>query len=358
MACPLRRPFIIKPIWEHASLGMDAGAVVDVRDAAELARDGWPIARPNRPCFAERFVEGREFNLSVLAGPTVPRSCRRPRSTSRPSPRASRGSSATGQVERESFEFHNTPRTFDFAPADRRLLDELAELARACWRLFGLRGYARVDFRVDAAGRPWILEINANPCLSPDAGFAAAVERAGIGFDRPSSGSSTMPSVNASITLQRSPSSPPYHLPLRVTPADRQAVGPSSSRPASSRRPKSTWPSSWSTSGSPRAGQRLLLRIRRGGRRASGLQLLRADRRHRGQLRPLLDRRRQGPGTRRHGPRADGRVRTPDPRAGGRRIYVETSSRGQYEPTRAFYERYGYRRKPCWKTSTPPATAR
>jgi D-alanine-D-alanine ligase len=56
-------------------------------------------------------------------------------------------------------------------------------LAVECWRLFGLAGYARVDFRCDEAGRPWILEINANPCLLPGAGFAAALERAGIGYD-------------------------------------------------------------------------------------------------------------------------------------------------------------------------------
>jgi hypothetical protein len=37
---------------------------------------------------------------------------------------------------------------------------------------------------VDAQGRPWILEINANPCLSPDAGFAAALARAGIDFTK------------------------------------------------------------------------------------------------------------------------------------------------------------------------------
>jgi D-alanine-D-alanine ligase len=61
-------------------------------------------------------------------------------------------------------------------------LAELGRLAKACWELFGLAGWARVDFRVDGAGRPFILEINANPCLAPDAGFARALERAGLSF--------------------------------------------------------------------------------------------------------------------------------------------------------------------------------
>ena len=83
----------------------------------------------------------------------------------------------------DCFEFQHTPRRFDFDPSDGPLLERLRGLARECWRLFGLRGWARVDFRVDAAGQPWILEVNANPCLSPDAGFAAALARASISFD-------------------------------------------------------------------------------------------------------------------------------------------------------------------------------
>jgi D-alanine-D-alanine ligase len=46
--------------------------------------------------------------------------------------------------------------------------------------VFALDGYARVDFRVDRTGQPYILEINANPCLAADAGFCAAAAEQGL----------------------------------------------------------------------------------------------------------------------------------------------------------------------------------
>ena len=82
--------------------------------------------------------------------------------------------------DESSFEYTRTPRCFDFPPEDASLLAELQRLSLRCWDVFGLRGYARVDFRVDADGRPWVLEVNTNPCLSPDAGFMAAAARAGL----------------------------------------------------------------------------------------------------------------------------------------------------------------------------------
>ena len=83
----------------------------------------------------------------------------------------------------DSFEYNNTPRSFHVQEHDRSLVEQLKRLALDCWQVFDLRGYVRVDFRVDRTGQPWILEVNANPCLSPDAGYAAALDEAGISYD-------------------------------------------------------------------------------------------------------------------------------------------------------------------------------
>ena len=138
-----------------------------------------------RPCFAEQFIEGREFNLGLLAGPDGPESLPPAEiDFSAFPPEKPRIVGHRAKWEADSFEYIHTPRHFDFPPSDVPLLDRLRDLARQCWTLFRLRGWARVDFRVDAAGEPWILEVNGNPCLSPDAGFAAALEQASIPFDK------------------------------------------------------------------------------------------------------------------------------------------------------------------------------
>jgi D-alanine-D-alanine ligase len=176
---------IIKAVWEHASVGIDQESLVSgdegnsVEERIRRQEAVW-----GRACFAEAFVEGREFNLSVLAsldGPQV-------------LPPAEIDFSAfpadklrivdyRAKWDEQSFEYHHTPRRFDFPESDRPLIDRLSELARKCWLVFGLRGYVRVDFRVDRDGQPWILEINTNPCISPDAGFAAALAQAGIPYE-------------------------------------------------------------------------------------------------------------------------------------------------------------------------------
>ncbi|GBD41599.1 D-alanine--D-alanine ligase [bacterium HR39] len=167
--------WILKPRFEDASVGIDEAAVVDApRVAAELARRG-------RAVFAERYVEGREFNLSLLEVDGRPRLLPPAEiDFSAFPPGMPRIVGYDAKWRPESFAYRNTPRVFLDPAREPELFNRLAAIALRCWRLFELSGYARIDLRVDAEGRPYVLEINANPSLAPDAGFLAAAARAGL----------------------------------------------------------------------------------------------------------------------------------------------------------------------------------
>lgn len=183
---PLEGQYIIKSVWEDASIGLDEDSIVFAKDVGHLRQE--MIARLGKlggDCFAEVFIEGREFNISLLAGENGPEVLppAEIRFDDYP-PGRNRVVGYRAKWDEDSFEYHHTPRCFDFSREDETLLRDLAELSRRCWGLFHLRGYARVDFRVDQAGIPWVLEINANPCLSPGSGFVAAAAQSGLEFNR------------------------------------------------------------------------------------------------------------------------------------------------------------------------------
>jgi len=175
-------PWIVKNAWEHASIGLDDASVAADEAALRRAITRRASSEGLSNLFLEEFVDGREFNLSVLgrrgAEPDVlPPAEIRFQGFREGQPRMV---GYRAKWDEASPEYGNTARTFEFPPEDAALLADLASVARRCWSLFGLRGHARVDFRVDARGTPWVLEVNANPCISPDAGFAAAAARASL----------------------------------------------------------------------------------------------------------------------------------------------------------------------------------
>ena len=181
---PLKGPYIIKSVWEHASVGLEESSVLSVKGSGHLLAE--MEKRRNQlggDCFAEQFIDGREFNLSLLAsreGPEV-----LPPAEMRFIDYPLGKWKVVGyraKWDEASFESMHTQRSFDFPKSERPLLQNLMDIARRCWHLFSLRGYARVDFRVDERNQPWVLEINANPCLSPDAGFVAAASQAGLSY--------------------------------------------------------------------------------------------------------------------------------------------------------------------------------
>jgi D-alanine-D-alanine ligase len=170
----------VKSVWEHASLGLDEDSVVSDGRAVSGV-----IARREREhggqWFAERFVPGRELNVAILAGeagPTVlPVAEIRFQGFPEGKPNIV---GYAAKWDPTSPEYAGTVRSF---AVEHALGAAAAKVALECWQLFELSGYARVDFRLDDGGRLWVLEINANPCLSPDAGFAAMLDAARIPFN-------------------------------------------------------------------------------------------------------------------------------------------------------------------------------
>jgi D-alanine-D-alanine ligase len=170
--------WIVKSVWEHASLGLDDDSIVDAARAARAIERR--RAEHGGEWFAERFVSGRELNVAMLAQRAGPRvlPVAEIRFDGFPAGKP-RIVGYAAKWHAASFEYRNTPRSFAVEP---ELARRVGRIALECWQLFDLDGYARVDFRIDERGEPWVLEVNANPCLSPDAGYAAALSEARIDY--------------------------------------------------------------------------------------------------------------------------------------------------------------------------------
>ena len=171
--------YIIKPIWEDGSLGITADSVFTANQHSEsklkqLSDSHW---------FIEEYIDGREFNISIIDKDGYPEVMPvaeivfmgydewRPKIID-----------YKAKWDEGSFEFDNTVRKFADEKAEPVLMKNLRQAAIDCWSLFKLKGYARVDMRVDSANNIYVIEVNANPCIHPNSGFIAATEAAGYGF--------------------------------------------------------------------------------------------------------------------------------------------------------------------------------
>jgi D-alanine-D-alanine ligase len=172
--------YIAKPVWEDASVGITDDSIVKGDQHSVRA---FLDRHPEMAYFFEEFIEGREFNISVLGGIDGPRVLPMAEIVFDQYPEGKpKIVGYEAKWAEDSFEYHHTVRGFGVEQSDPELAGKLKKLCIDSWNLFRLKGYARIDFRVDDRDRPWILEINANPCLSPDAGFYAASCEAGYSF--------------------------------------------------------------------------------------------------------------------------------------------------------------------------------
>jgi D-alanine-D-alanine ligase len=174
---------VVKAVWEHGSLGLDETSVVHCADAPRAV-----AARAlclNTEHFAEAYIEGREFHIALLERiwgvevlPTVEILFRELEI------HAPKIYSYDSKWTPDSAAYIGTLRRFGLEQDEPKLAKTLKQLALACWTLFGFSGYARVDFRVDPNGTPFIIDVNPNPYLTPDTEDVAAAAKAGLSYNQ------------------------------------------------------------------------------------------------------------------------------------------------------------------------------
>lgn len=173
-------PLIVKPSREDASVGIDDYSVVyTVNDLRKRVR--FIHSEYDQPALAEEYIDGRELNVAILGNtPAV----------ALPISEIDFSGLSDGMHRIVSYEakwIHGTVAyegTKGVCPAALPSAVEarVRETALRCYQLIGCRDYARVDFRLTKDGVPYVLEINPNPDISDDAGFARSARASGYTF--------------------------------------------------------------------------------------------------------------------------------------------------------------------------------
>jgi D-alanine-D-alanine ligase len=177
----LRYPLIAKPAYEDGSLGIDNDAFV--ADEKVLRRKVRSIHRSyGQPALVEEFIPGRELNVSVI-GNEKPEIL--PISeidfSSMPAGMPKICSYAAKWVEGSREFAHTQP----LCPADLKkdIRERVKAVALQSYRILECRDYARVDIRLSPRGVPYVLEVNANPDISPDSGMVRSAKTAGFSYE-------------------------------------------------------------------------------------------------------------------------------------------------------------------------------
>jgi len=172
-------PAIVKPVYEHCSIGITPDSVVMTKNELQQ-RIGYVLDTYRQPALVEDFIDGREFRVSLWGNSPLD-----------PLPVAEMAYSAFPAVRERLCTYDSK-----FAPGSRHykmietllpapLLEDacqrLCDTAAAAYSVVGCRDYGRIDLRL-RDGVFYVLDVNPNPDISADASMACAAELAGFSY--------------------------------------------------------------------------------------------------------------------------------------------------------------------------------
>jgi len=174
-------PWFVKLAHEDASVGITEENLV-ATPAALRKRAGELMAEHDQAVLAERYVDGLELNVTLLGNAEdlqiLP--LHEIDFSAMPADRP-RIISYAAKWDESHVDYAGT-KPVPLRDASPALTAAVDGVARAAWQALGMRDYGRIDLRVDAGGTPWVIDINPNPDISPDAGVTRAARIAGMSY--------------------------------------------------------------------------------------------------------------------------------------------------------------------------------
>lgn len=173
-------PLIVKSLSEEASLGISQASIVE-DDEKLKERVAFIHHSVGTGALVERYIEGREFYVGIMGNGHIqvlpvwelimdklPEDARR---------------IATQRVKwsrKYQDKYGITSEKAKNLPAGKA--EEIQHMAKRVYRALGLSGYARIDVRMDAEGKVYVLEANPNPQIAHDEDFADSAEKADYSY--------------------------------------------------------------------------------------------------------------------------------------------------------------------------------
>lgn len=171
----LKFPVIVKLLTEDASIGISEYSVVKSFDEL-LSHSKFLFETYKQKIIAEEYIEGRELNAAILGQRVLPISEILFDGLPDGLPKIV---TYEGKWIAESIYYENTKPKCP-AELSAQTKKRVEAIALKAFNALGCRDYARVDIRLDKNGIPFVIEVNPNPDISSDSGFARAASAAGL----------------------------------------------------------------------------------------------------------------------------------------------------------------------------------
>jgi D-alanine-D-alanine ligase len=176
----LRYPLFVKSVSDEGSVGISQASIV--RDAEKLKERVDFIHRQNQTtAIAEEFIEGREIYVGVIGNQKL--QAYTPWELLMKNLPEGMANIATGKVKWDTRYQKKIGLETQPAKLEQRENAEFERLSKRIYRILGLSGYARIDYRLTDVGRIYVLEVNPNPQIAQNEDFADSAEHCGVKYE-------------------------------------------------------------------------------------------------------------------------------------------------------------------------------